>query len=142
MIYSKHTNSAKSLMFVDNTKLKFYFNINSTLDNDILLNSIVSWSKKWSLSFNPTKSEVIRYKQQLGPHVIKDIKMIYSKHTNSAKSLMFVDNTKLKFYFNINSTLDNDILLNSIVSWSKKWSLSFNPTKSEVIRYKQQLETS
>ena len=63
-------------------------------------------------------------------------------YISSAKSLMFVDDTKC--YCNINSTLDNDILqneLNLIMSWNKKWSLSFNPTKSVVMRYKSQYET-
>ena len=64
-------------------------------------------------------------------------------YINYAKSLMFVDDTKC--YRTITSPQDKEILqneLNSIVSWSKKWNLSFNPTKSIVISYKPHLETS
>jgi len=64
-------------------------------------------------------------------------------YINYAKSLMFVDDTKC--YRTITSPQDNETLqneLNSIVSWSRKWNLSFNPNKSVVISYKPQLETS
>ena len=63
-------------------------------------------------------------------------------YINLAKSLMFVDDTKC--YSSIRSSLDSDILqkdLDSIVSWSRKWNLSFNPTKSVVVSNKQQFET-
>ena len=59
-----YINFAKSLMFVDDTKC--YSSIRSSLDSDILqkdLDSTVSWSRKWNLSFNPTKSVVVSYKQ-------------------------------------------------------------------------------
>ena len=55
---------------------------------------------------------------------------------------MFVDNTKC--YSSISSSLDSDILqkdLDSIVPWSRKWNLSFNPAKSIVISYRQQFKT-
>ena len=51
-----YINFAKCLMFVDDTKC--YSSISSSLDSEILqkdLDLIVSWSRKWNLSFNPTK---------------------------------------------------------------------------------------
>ena len=56
---------------------------------------------------------------------------------------MFVDDTKC--YSSISSSSESEILqkdLDSIVSWSRKQNLSFNPTKSVVISYKQQFETA
>ena len=61
-----YINFAKSVKFVDDTKC--YSSISNSLDSDILqkhLDSIVSWSRKCNLSFNPAKSVVISYRQQL-----------------------------------------------------------------------------